>query len=593
MKKRVAGILLGAGVTAVLLTGCGGKSATEVANESAQTENAGNGEGENAENTEEGVLENQEQEETPAVPVGVLLSEDHSKEGSMDLLSFEKNLEEKNYLALIHSADQNAEVQLKQFEELVADGVTAFVIDPVDPYSFTEAFLTANETAPKKFKLISYNDLLMDTDQISYYVTFDCRSLGWQAADRIMKDFSLEKMEDGTDPVSIEFFMGSLDDVDALFFYNGMLEKLHPYMESGKLVVKSGKVSFQDTGILGLEETIVREKFSEMMSELYAEEAPDVIVTGFDGALYAIQELLEAEDYIPGAENWPYLCGVGCEAEAVRDIAEGRVQFSMFTDRRKLVQKCVDLVDICVSGESPEVDNYEQYDNGIKIIGTNLCEGQVIDKDNYQMLIDNGYYEEREVEPLDLVESLRPEPTGTPEPTAAPEEMSMEESAAISGTTETIEPSASSEENETAEPTVSPEGAETVEQTASPEVAETPDMGVVPETTGIPDMTVGAGASAIEDVTVASGVAETSDAIAAPEAIFTSEPENVITNETISEAQIGEEPTPEMLETTGSLELSETPDMSVTPSPTISPITTPVVENSERAVLKVVRRRQK
>lgn len=86
----------------------------------------------------------------------------------------------------------------------------------------------------------------------------------------------------------------------------------------------------------------------------------------------------------------------------------------------------------------------EQYDNGVKIIGTYLCDPQMIDRDNYEILIDNGYYTEKEVEP-DPTETPTPEsvtpteaaltptekpvtptpeavtPTETPEPTEAPE----------------------------------------------------------------------------------------------------------------------------------------------------------------------------
>ena len=44
MKKRTAGILLGAVVTSMLLSGCGNNEAKEAANESAQVEEEGVGE---------------------------------------------------------------------------------------------------------------------------------------------------------------------------------------------------------------------------------------------------------------------------------------------------------------------------------------------------------------------------------------------------------------------------------------------------------------------------------------------------------------------------------------------------------------------
>ena len=78
-----------------------------------------------------------------------------------------------------------------------------------------------------------------------------------------------------------------------------------------------------------------------------------------------------------------------------------------------------------------------QYDNGVKIIGTVTCDGKLIDKDNYQILVDNGFY---------LAEMIAPEasptqipeasPTLTPEVSPAPEEVSPTPAAEVTGVPE-------------------------------------------------------------------------------------------------------------------------------------------------------------
>ena len=94
-------------------------------------------------------------------------------------------------------------------------------------------------------------------------------------------------------------------------------------------------------------------------------------------------------------------------------------------DSRELAGQCEEMVNVYLHGEDdPEVNDYEQYDNGVKIIGTYLCEPQIIDRDNYEILIDNGYYSEKEVEP-DPTETPTPEPvtpTEAAEPTVTPTE---------------------------------------------------------------------------------------------------------------------------------------------------------------------------
>ena len=88
-------------------------------------------------------------------------------------------------------------------------------------------------------------------------------------------------------------------------------------------------------------------------------------------------------------------------------VAEGKLGFTVMMDRRDLAEACVTLVDTYLKGEDVEISNYSQYDNGVKIIGTVTCDGKLIDKDNYQILVDNGFY---------LAEMIAPEASPTPTP---------------------------------------------------------------------------------------------------------------------------------------------------------------------------------
>ncbi len=66
----------------------------------------------------------------------------------------------------------------------------------------------------------------MDTDKVNYFVTFDTRKAGKMVGDSIIKKMDLEKAREEKRTLSIEFLMGSPDDRAALFFYNGVMEKL-------------------------------------------------------------------------------------------------------------------------------------------------------------------------------------------------------------------------------------------------------------------------------------------------------------------------------------------------------------------------------
>ena len=87
------------------------------------------------------------------------------------------------------------------------------------------------------------------------------------------------------------------------------------------------------------------------------------------------------------------ITGGGCEAEAVTAVIQGKIEDDLLFDNRVLANDCVTMVDAILKGEKPEISDYEQYDNGTKIVGTVTSDIQLIDADNYQMLVDDGYYD--------------------------------------------------------------------------------------------------------------------------------------------------------------------------------------------------------
>ena len=480
---------MGLCIAAVSMGGCGTNEATEAASESAQTEGEGTGElsedGEKTEDAEvngeddsdnekeedksessdenkgsdpeEAEQEDGDQEAEDVQKVAVLLPDE--EEWSRDAEAFESSLEEDGYEPVICYAQGDISRQVLQIRDMLEEQVAAFIIAPVDPYGLPDVLKDVREA---DIPVFSYEDLIMDTNAVNYYTAYGGRLVGHQIGDEIVKRQELEQARENKESRTIEFFMGSLDDAQALFVYNGIMEVLQPYLDDGTLVCPSGKISFDDTGLLRWSGSLAANRLEEILDGFYEEgEAPDVICTGFDQAALQIETVLDEYGIHSGTETWPMITGVGCDAEAVKTIASGRMEFSIFMDPRTSAEECENMVDAYLiqeedsEAEDPEVNDYESYDNGVKIVGAYLCEAQVIDGDNFEILIDNGFYTETEV---------RPEATPTPVPTASP--------------TPTEEP-----EN-TATPT--PEATVTPDPSEEPEAAATPDPSEEPEATATP-----------------------------------------------------------------------------------------------------------
>lgn len=426
MKKKTAVILASVVFSAILFAGCGNKEATEAASQGEKTVIEEDGEeeqqdekeateeskkkeeekvSESSESEEKTTEENEETTETEEAKVVAVLLPDEDQASDGEMLRTE--LEAAGYEAKVLYADNNGATQAEQISEMAEEEVSAFVIDPADAYALTDALAAAKE---KSIPVFSYDDLIMDSDAVSYYVTFNTREIGQALGNAIIENKGLEKAKEENKSYNIEFLMGSTDDIKSLYLYNGVMEVLQPYLDDGTLVCQSGLLEFNDTGILRFSEQEAERRIKNLLAEYYQGKTLDIICTSFDQAAYGAASALENVGIQVESEQWPLITGVGCDLDAVKGIAQGSQYCSVFMDREILAKKCTEMVDAYLTGEDPEVTDYEQYDNGKKIIGTYTCEIQLIDKDNYELLIDKGYYEEEEIQPQPSVQAT-PSPT--------------------------------------------------------------------------------------------------------------------------------------------------------------------------------------
>ena len=461
MKKQIAGILTGLLVCSVFLGGCGKNEATEAVKESVETEKEGTGDNTEAADKKNKDKKSDKQDSEKAKSddsaetgdkeeikadvaldkVGVLLPEDGTDiNRSLEREELKSRLEEAGYEAALYFAENDADNQIDQIRELLTDeNLKALVVSPVDPYSLSDVLEEASE---QSVPVIDYDDLIMDTSDVKYFVTFNTRAIGKEIAKNIVKLEDLDKVRENKESRTIEFLMGSPDDDASLFLFNGIMEVLDEYLEDGTLVCRSGRQTFDENSIMRENADSAVKQMQAVIDEFYSQEkTPDIICTASDEFALGVLDILEEEKLQPGDENWPLITGVNAEAEAVKSAAEGKLGFTVMMDRRDLAEACVTLVDTYLKGNDVEISNYSQYDNGVKIIGTVTCDGKLIDKDNYQILVDNGFY---------LSEMIAPEalPTLTPEalPTLTPEALPTLTPGATSTPTPEAEPEVTTEE---------------------------------------------------------------------------------------------------------------------------------------------------
>ena len=386
MKKKVLGTLLSAAMVIGMLNGCGSSAdtATSGSTDTAKTETT-------ADTTADA-------EAAPAADtsaaggkkVGVAMPTQSSERWINDGSNMKAKLEDLGYEVDLQYAEDDVQAQVSQIENMIASGVNCLVIASIDSSALVNVEKQAKDAG---IPIIAYDRLLMDTDAVSYYATFDNKGIGTAIGKYIEEK---KDLANATESYTIEFFMGSPDDNNAHMLYAGLMEVLQPYLDNGTLVCKSGRTSFDDTCILRWSQETAQQNCENYLTGFYADEDLDICASAFDGFAYGCKAALEGAGYTDA--NWPLITGQDAELMATKNIIAGSQTMSIYKDTRLLADKCVTMVQAVLEGAEPEINDTEQYNNGVITVPSYLCTPVAVDKDNYQeIIVGGGYYTEEQL----------------------------------------------------------------------------------------------------------------------------------------------------------------------------------------------------
>ena len=290
-------------------------------------------------------------------------------------------------------AEDVVENQISQIENMITKGVDILVIASIDGEALTEVLDQAeNQDIP----VIAYDRLIMNSENVSYYATFDNFQVGVLQAKYVEEKLGLA---DGEGPFNIELFGGSPDDNNAYFFWDGAMSVFQPYIESGKLVVQSGQTNFEQGATLRWDGSKAQERMDNLLSAHYSSEKVDVVYSPFDGISRGVISSLRAVGYGSEDQPLPIVTGQDAELASVKSIIAGEQTQTVFKDTRELAKQAVNMADAILKGEEPEVNDTETYDNGVKVVPSYLLVPVSVDIENYkEELIDTGYYTAEELE---------------------------------------------------------------------------------------------------------------------------------------------------------------------------------------------------
>lgn len=324
--------------------------------------------------------------------VGVSMPTKSSARWISDGDSMVRNLKEKGYKADLQYAEDDIPNQLAQIENMITKKVKVLVIAAIDGTTLSNALQKA---ADQGIKVIAYDRLIRGSKNVDYYTTFDNFQVGVLQANSIVDKLGLKS---GKGPFNIELFGGSPDDNNAFFFYDGALSVLKPYLDSGKLVVRSKQMGMQKVGTLRWDGAVAQARMDNLLSAYYGNARVDAVLSPYDGLSIGIISSVKGVGYGTPKQPMPIISGQDAEVPSVKAILRGDQYSTVFKDTRELAKVTVDLIDDVLSGKQPKINDTKTYDNGVKVVPSYLLKPVSVDASNWKpVLIDSGYYKESQV----------------------------------------------------------------------------------------------------------------------------------------------------------------------------------------------------
>lgn len=376
MKKRsLYAVMMVIAMASGMLAGCGG-SKESAATPTAAVADADPSKAEAAET----------QTDNAGALIGVAMPTKDLQRWNQDGENMKNELEAAGYNVDLQYASNDVQTQVSQIENMISNGCQMLVIASIDGSSLGEPLSQAKEAG---IPVISYDRLLMNSDAVTYYATFDNYMVGQKQGEYLVETL---KLDSAAAPLNIELFTGDPADNNCNFFFGGAMDVLQKYIDNGALVVKSGQTSFEQVATANWDSEKAQNRMDTIIAGNYSDGTVlNAVLCSNDSTALGVENAL-ASSY---TGQYPVITGQDCDIANVKNLLAGKQAMSVFKDTRALASQVVKMVDAVMQGGEAEINDTSSYDNGAGIVPTYLCEPVIVTIDNYkEILIDSGYYTE-------------------------------------------------------------------------------------------------------------------------------------------------------------------------------------------------------
>ena len=308
----------------------------------------------------------------------------------------DQQFKDAGYETILTYSDNDSGKQVNDIQNMLADDVDLLIVAAIDGEALNTAM---DEAADANVPVISYDRLILN-DAVSYYVSFDNYTVGKLQGEYIVDTLDLDNAGDKT--YNLEITAGDPADNNAGYFYNGAMDVLNPYIESGVLVVPSGQTDFDTVSTDQWNTDTALDRAQNVLSSFYADgKQLDVWLCSNDSTALGVAQAITS-DY--KGTNTVLITGQDGDEANLKNIVDGIQSMTVYKNVSNEAIVTLELAKAMLNGDTIDeslVDKFgvdcsydtESYETseGTKCPSF-LLVPDVITKDNLDDLVDTGLY---------------------------------------------------------------------------------------------------------------------------------------------------------------------------------------------------------
>ena len=388
MKKKLLAFLLMAAML-LSLVACGGNG----------TNNTSSNTGNNAGNqTNNSTSDTGDSGAAGGQKVGISMPTQSLERWNRDGSYLDEQFKSAGYETILTYSDNDTNRQVNDIQNMIAEDVDLLVVAAIDGEALNTVM---NEAGDAGIPVIAYDRLIMN-DNASYYVSFDNYTVGTLQGQYVVDTLDLDN---AAGPFNIEFTAGDPADNNATYFFNGAMDVLKPYIESGKLNVVSGQTDFDTVATAAWDSQTAMERAQNILASYYADGTQvDVWLCSNDSTALGVAQAIES-DY--AGSNQPIITGQDGDEANLKNLVDGKQSMTVYKAVANEAVVTLDLAKAILNGDTIDetliTNSAWDFECSYDTESYATSEGHncpsfllvpdVVTKDNMvEKLVDTGYY---------------------------------------------------------------------------------------------------------------------------------------------------------------------------------------------------------